>query len=54
MGLNDIGIAVSIHRSPALKAALQARHNTGVPDDRERTDTLASVNIVRSPRTQSD
>lgn len=50
---NDIGIAVSINRSLALKAALQARHNTDVPDDRERTDTLASVNIVWSPRAKS-
>ena len=32
---NDIGIAVSINRSLALKAALQARHNTDVPADRE-------------------
>ena len=50
---NDIGIAVSINRSLALKAALQARHNTDVPDDSERTDTLASVNIVWSPRAKA-
>ena len=51
---NDIGIAVSINRSLALKAALQARHNTDAPADRERTDTLASVNIVWSPRSKAD
>ena len=51
---NDIGIAVSINRSLALKAALQARHNTDAPAARERTDTLASVNIVWSPRSKAD
>ena len=47
---NDIGIAVSINRSLALKAGFQARHNTDVPVDRKRTDTLTSVNIVWSPK----
>jgi len=47
---NDIGIAVSINRSLALKAAFQARHNTEVAAGTERTDTLASVNIVWSPK----
>ena len=51
---NDIGVAVSINRSLALKAALQARHNSDAPADRERTDTLASVNIVWSPRSKAD
>lgn len=51
---NDIGIAVSINRTLALKAALQARHNTEVPGNRERTDTLASVNIVWSPHAKSE
>lgn len=51
---NDVGVAVSINRSLALKAALQARHNTDVPAARERTDTLASVNIVWSPRAKQD
>lgn len=49
---NDIGIAVSINRSLALKAAFQARHNTEVPVGTERTDTLASVNIVWSPKAE--
>ncbi|WP_176693117.1 DUF481 domain-containing protein [Arenimonas terrae] len=46
---NDIGIAVSINHSLALKAALQARHNTDVPEGVRRTDTLTSVNIVWTP-----
>jgi len=37
----------------ALKAALQARHNTEAPDGLERTDTLTSVNIVWSPRAKA-
>ena len=47
---NDIGIAVSINASLALKAAVQVRHNTEVPVGTERTDTLTSVNIVWSPK----
>lgn len=47
---NDIGIAVSINKSLALKAAFQVRHNTEVPVGTERTDTLTSVNIVWSPK----
>ena len=50
---NDIGIAVSINKTLALKAAFQARHNTEAPDGLERTDTLTSVNIVWSPRAKS-
>lgn len=51
---NDIGLAVSINKSLALKASLQARHNTEVPLGTERTDTLTSVNIVWSPRAKAD
>ena len=51
---NDIGLAVSINKSLALKASLQARHNTEVPLGTERTDTLTSVNIVWSPRSKAD
>lgn len=50
---NDIGIAVSINKTLALKAAFQARHNTQAPDGLERTDTLTSVNIVWSPRAKA-
>lgn len=49
---NDIGIAVSINESLALKAAFQVRHNTEVPLGTERTDTLTSVNIVWSPKAE--
>ena len=51
---NDIGIAVSINKTLALKAAFQARHNTEAPDGVERTDTLTSVNIVWSPRAKAN
>lgn len=47
---NDIGISVAINASLALKAALQARHNTDVPSGVERTDTLTSVNVVWAPK----
>lgn len=47
---NDLGIAVSINKTLALKAGFQARHNTEAPEGVERTDTLTSVNIVWSPR----
>lgn len=51
---NDIGIAVSINKTLALKAGFQARHNTEAPDGVERTDTLTSVNIVWSPRAKAN
>ena len=51
---NEIGLAVSINKSLALKASLQARHNTEGPAGTERTDTLTSVNIVWSPRKAAD
>ncbi len=47
---NDIGLTVSINASLALKASLQARHNTEVPAGTERTDTVTAVNIVWSPK----
>jgi putative salt-induced outer membrane protein len=50
---NDIGIAVSINKTLALKAAFQARHNTEAPAGLARTDTLTSVNIVWSPRAKA-
>jgi putative salt-induced outer membrane protein len=50
---NDIGIAVSINKTLALKAAFQARHNTEAPVGLARTDTLTSVNIVWSPRAKA-
>ncbi|GAB2504699.1 DUF481 domain-containing protein [Arenimonas alkanexedens] len=50
---NDIGIAVSINKTLALKAAFQARHNTEAPAGLERTDTLTSINIVWTPRAKA-
>ncbi len=47
---NEIGISVAINRSLALKAALEARHNTEAPAGLERTDTLTSINIVWAPK----
>lgn len=46
---NDIGIAVAINHSLALKVAFQVRHNTDVPVNVESTDTQTTVNIVWSP-----
>jgi putative salt-induced outer membrane protein len=46
---NDIGIAVAINKTLALKASLQARHNTDVLDGIDKTDTLTTVNLVWSP-----
>lgn len=46
---NDLGIQVSINKTLALKAALQARHNTDVLPGIEETDTLTTVNLVWAP-----
>ncbi|WP_188310269.1 DUF481 domain-containing protein [Arenimonas fontis] len=51
---NDIGLQVSINASLALKASLQARHNTEVQPGTERTDTLSSITIVWSPAPKAD
>jgi len=47
---NDLGVAVAMNAKFALKAGLQARHNTHV-DEAEgvrHTDTLTTVNLVYS------
>ena len=46
---NDIGIQVAINKTLALKAALQARHNTDVLDGIDKTDTLTTINLVWAP-----
>lgn len=46
---NDLGIAVSMTRTLALKAAFQVRHNTESVDDANRTDTLTTLNLVWTP-----
>lgn len=45
---NDLGISVAMNESLALKAALQARHNTDVDQAAgiRRTDTLSTINLV--------
>jgi putative salt-induced outer membrane protein len=46
---NDIGVSVKVSRSLALKAALQARHNSEVDPGTDKTDTLTTLNLVWSP-----
>jgi len=43
---NDIGIAVAMNEKFALKAALQARHNSTVEPGVRKTDTLTTINLV--------
>lgn len=43
---NDLGVSVAMNSHLALKAGLQARHNTDVDDDRKKTDTLTTMNVV--------
>ena len=44
---NDLGVSVAMNERFALKAGLQARHNTEVEDaETRRTDTLTTVNLV--------
>jgi putative salt-induced outer membrane protein len=47
---NDIGIAVKINASFALKAAYQVRHNSDVLPGIDETDTLTTINLVWSPK----
>lgn len=43
---NDLGLVVAMNSRLALKAALQTRYNSDVPDNRRNTDTLTTVNLV--------
>ncbi len=43
---NDLGISVSMNEHLALKAAWQARHNSDVAEDKQKTDTLTTMNVV--------
>jgi putative salt-induced outer membrane protein len=43
---NDLGIAVAINASLALKAGLQHRHNTEAAPGQQKTDTLLTTNLV--------
>lgn len=43
---NDLGVQVSMNDRLALKAGLQARHNTDVSPGKKKTDTLTTLNLV--------
>ncbi len=43
---NDFGVEVKMTDALALKAGFEVRHNTEVTEDRKRTDTLTTVNVV--------
>ncbi len=43
---NDVGVAVAMNSTLALKAGLQARHNTDVSPTIKKTDTLTTLNLV--------
>ncbi len=49
---NDLGVAVAMNEKFALKAGLQARHNTDVDEAGgiKKTDTLTTLNLVYSFR----
>ena len=43
---NDLGVSVAMNSHLALKAGLQARHNSDVDAERKKTDTLTTMNVV--------
>lgn len=43
---NDIGLEVSINSTLALRVGYQVRHNTDVPPDTEKTDTLTTIGLI--------
>jgi len=43
---NDFGVSVSMNEHLALKAGWQARHNSDVAEDKRKTDTLTTMNVV--------
>lgn len=43
---NDLGVRVAISSQLALKAGLQHRHNTDVPEGRSKTDRMTTLNLV--------
>lgn len=45
---NDFGVAVNMNQHFALKAGWQARHNSDVSEDKRKTDTLTTMNVVYS------
>src|SRR5690606_33293812 len=45
---NDFGVSVAMNSHFALKAGWQARYNSDVAEDKRKTDTLATMNVVYS------
>ncbi|SBV37034.1 conserved exported hypothetical protein [uncultured Stenotrophomonas sp.] len=45
---NDFGVSVAMNSHFALKAGWQARYNSDVTEDKRKTDTLATMNVVYS------
>ena len=43
---NDLGVSVAMNSHLALKAGLQARHNSDVNAEQKKTDTLTTMNVV--------
>jgi putative CocE/NonD family hydrolase len=43
---NDLGVSVAMNSHLALKAGLQARHNSEVNTEQKKTDTLTTMNVV--------
>lgn len=43
---NELGVSVAMNSHLALKAGLQARHNSDVEEQRKKTDTLTTMNVV--------
>jgi putative salt-induced outer membrane protein len=43
---NDLGLEVTVTGSLGLRVGYQVRHNTDVPPDVEKTDTLATVGLI--------
>lgn len=43
---DDIGLQVKMFEQFAVKGGVQVRHNTDVPFNRKKTDTLTTVNLV--------
>lgn len=43
---NDLGVSVAMNSHLALKAGLQARHNSEVNAEQKKTDTLTTMNVV--------
>jgi|GEM_PF-44832 len=45
---NDFGVSVNMNQHFALKAGRQARYNSDVSDQKRKTDTLSTMNVVYS------